>query len=400
MENDYQISKDGTIFQIKEDGTISKLAKIENGKVLGVGEQSVSPPPDNNSGKGWLIFLLVAFAIATVVLGILYSQAGDNYYYALMRERELKQQVESLEEDVARLQNQVLEQQTRSRVSRIDMVSSGYVDAEPGETFRINYTITPSSAKNAKVSWYSTYPSIASVDQNGIITALKNGTTTIMARADGVEAKCNLEVRIKSSSTMTNIATSSTTETGYSSTSRYSSSSSSSKPMTLSHESVGLKVGQSITLSATGYGPFITWESDNTKVAIVNSNGRITAIGPGTTKIWAKGQEYKYCLVTVTSNVSSSNSNTTSRNRSQTSSSSLTNSSRSSVHSGDAIKVNESAQLSVPGKDVTSWSSNDPSVISVSRNGMITGKKVGRTTIWATCSDGKLEPFIITVRAE
>lgn len=195
MANDYQISKDGTVFQIKEDGTISKLAKIENGKVI-VSEEVPEPPKNNTTGKGVLIFFLIAFAITTLVFGILYSEANNNYYSALGREYTLEQQVSSLEGNVASLQNQLA--QSRYRITSINMLSSGYVDAEPGSTYHIDYTITPASAKDVTVNWYSTYPSVASVDANGVITAHQKGTTTITARAGGVEAKCVLEVRMKS----------------------------------------------------------------------------------------------------------------------------------------------------------------------------------------------------------
>ncbi len=194
MDNDYQISKDGTIFQIKDDGTISKLAKIEDGKVLVSGESTV-PSQDNTSWKGVLIFFLVAFAIATLVLGILYSKSNDNYYSSLGREYVLEQKVSSLESDVAALQKQL--ENSRYRVTRIEMLSSGYVDAEPGQTFHIDYTIIPTSSKDATISWYSSYPSVASIDANGIITVHQKGTTTITARAGGAEAKCELEVRMK-----------------------------------------------------------------------------------------------------------------------------------------------------------------------------------------------------------
>ena len=195
MENDYQISKDGTIFQIKDDGTISKLAKIEDGKVLVPGESTV-PSKDNTSGKGVLVFFLVAFAIATLVLGILYSKSNDNYYSSLSREYALEQKVSTLEADVANLQKQL--EYSRYRVTRIDMISSGYVDAEPGQTFHIDYTIIPASSKGVTVNWFSTYPSVASIDENGIITVHQKGTTTITASAGGAEARCELEVRMKS----------------------------------------------------------------------------------------------------------------------------------------------------------------------------------------------------------
>ena len=80
MSNDYEISQDGTIFHIKEDGTISKLGKIENGQIVKP-ESETSSSDDSPSWKGILIFFLVGFAIATIVLGVLLHQAKEDYYY-------------------------------------------------------------------------------------------------------------------------------------------------------------------------------------------------------------------------------------------------------------------------------------------------------------------------------
>lgn len=45
------------------------------------------------------------------------------------------------------------------------------------------------------VVWKSSSSSVASVDENGIVTAKKCGTTTIRATADGVSASCRVTVR-------------------------------------------------------------------------------------------------------------------------------------------------------------------------------------------------------------
>ena len=396
MENDYQISKDGTIFQIKDDGTISKLAKIENGKVLVPGESTV-PSADSTSGKGVLVFFLVAFAISTLVLGILYSKSNDDYYSALSREYALEQKVSSLEENVASLQNQLT--QSRNRVTAINMLSRGYVDAEPGETFRINYTISPASAKNATVNWSSTAPSVASVDAEGVITAHQKGSTTIIARVDDVQARCELEVRMNNatpssysslSSSSTSLTSSSRSSGSYNNnSSSYSSnntSNSSSRPMSISQTSVSMTVGQRITLTAYNYGSSISWESDNTKVATVDSRGQVTAIGPGTTNIWAMGNEYKRCTVTVRNNSAYS------------SSSSSANSTLRTAYPGDVyLSAGQSVQLKSSEGPLSKWESDNPRVATVSSTGVARAVGRGDTNIWGY-QNGSPKRFFIHVK--
>ena len=97
MANDYEISQDGTIFHIKEDGTISKLGKIENGQIVKP-ENETSSSDDSPSWKGILIFFLVGFAIATIVLGVLLHQANEDYYSAQYYHR---QEVKELNDKVS-----------------------------------------------------------------------------------------------------------------------------------------------------------------------------------------------------------------------------------------------------------------------------------------------------------
>ena len=97
MSSDYEISQDGTIFHIKEDGTISKLGKIENGQIVKP-ESETSSSDDSPSWKGILIFFLVGFAIATIVLGVLLHQANEDYYSAQYYHR---QEVKELNDKIS-----------------------------------------------------------------------------------------------------------------------------------------------------------------------------------------------------------------------------------------------------------------------------------------------------------
>ena len=65
-----------------------------------------------------------------------------------------------------------------------------------GETVTITATITPSDALNTDVTWTSSNPSIATVDANGVVTAIASGTVTITATNtnSGVSATCAITV--------------------------------------------------------------------------------------------------------------------------------------------------------------------------------------------------------------
>ena len=66
-----------------------------------------------------------------------------------------------------------------------------------GSTLQLSATILPANATNQALVWESSDVSVADVDNNGLITGLKEGTATITARsADGnAEATCVLTVK-------------------------------------------------------------------------------------------------------------------------------------------------------------------------------------------------------------
>lgn len=61
----------------------------------------------------------------------------------------------------------------------------------------IPVTIEPSDATNPTLAWTSSDPSVASVDQNGTVTARKPGTVTITVRAtDGSNASASAVIKV------------------------------------------------------------------------------------------------------------------------------------------------------------------------------------------------------------
>lgn len=130
--------------------------------------------------------------------------------------------------------------------------------------------ITAKVSSGISPSWKINKKSIAIIDENGTITALKNGSALITATVDGVRATCELVV---------------------------------AKPdITLSSNEIKIKVGSSTTIKAkVSSSNTPTWSSSNSNVATVNSKGTVVGISKGRTYIYAKedGSQAR-CTIYVT----------------------------------------------------------------------------------------------------
>ncbi len=71
---------------------------------------------------------------------------------------------------------------------------------EEGKTLQLNATPAPENADDTTLYWYSSNETIATVDQTGKVTAIKEGTVEIVAEANdgaGAKATCNVTVTKK-----------------------------------------------------------------------------------------------------------------------------------------------------------------------------------------------------------
>jgi alpha-amylase len=68
----------------------------------------------------------------------------------------------------------------------------------PGGTFQLEATVSPSDATDKTVTWTSSDPSVVSV-KNGLVKAVSAGTATVTATAGGKSARCEVTVQIPSS---------------------------------------------------------------------------------------------------------------------------------------------------------------------------------------------------------
>jgi uncharacterized protein YjdB len=144
--------------------------------------------------------------------------------------------------------------------------------------------VHPLNATNKNVTWQSSNDSIASVDQNGRVIAISagNATITVTSEQGNITATCTVVVE-PSTIEVTSIS--------------------------LNKTSLLLNEGTSEILSATiepknATNKNVTWKSDNTSIATVDSNGRVSGVNAGSTTIIVKtedGNKTASCDVTVTS---------------------------------------------------------------------------------------------------
>ena len=235
-------------------------------------------------------------------------------------------------------------------------LSSESISLVEGDSQTLTATVSPSNATNKKVIWTSTDGSIASVD-NGKVTALKPGRTTIKATSDdgGKTATCQVTVNAR----VYNV-----------------------ESVRLDKTSITLTEGDSETLTATVYpdnatNKNVSWKSSDESVATV-SNGVVTALKAGTVTITVTtedGSKTATCQVTVNAriyNVESVSLDKTNITLIEGDSETLT----ATVYPDNATNKN------------VSWSSSDESVAAVS-NGTVTALKAGTATITVTTEDGR-----------
>ena len=78
------------------------------------------------------------------------------------------------------------------RVERVSLVPTELALA-PEETARLNFSVFPDNAVIETVTWSSSDPTIAAVEE-GLVTAKATGTATVSVTVDGVQASCTVSV--------------------------------------------------------------------------------------------------------------------------------------------------------------------------------------------------------------
>ena len=242
---------------------------------------------------------------------------------------------------------------------------------EAGKSEALTATVEPSNADNKNVTWASDKTGVATVDANGLVSAISAGTANITVTTEDGSKTATCVVTVTAPAAPIPV-------TGIS----------------LNKQTTSIYVGKTETLTVnytptnanTGKG--ITWSSDKTGVATV-ANGVVTGVAVGTAVITAtsEGGFTATCTVTV-AEAPVVHPSSVSLNKSTTS-----------------IKIGSNETLTATvlpadanNKNVT-WSSDQPGIATVN-NGVVTGVAEGTAVITVTTEDGgKTAPCTVTVTA-
>ena len=250
---------------------------------------------------------------------------------------------------------------TEIKVSTISL-NKTTASVTKGKTLQLTATVTPGNATNQKVKWSTSNKNVATVSENGLVTAKSAGTATITCTAqDGsnVKATCKVTVTVPVSG------------------------------IQLSQTSAALTVGDTLTLTKTIYpsdatNQAVTWTSSSDAVASVDSNGKITAKTAGSAVITCKSVSDNsvvgICNVTVKAKVQTPT-------EIKVSTISL-NKTTASVTKGKTLQLTATVTPGNATKKEVKWSTSNKNVAMVSTSGLVTAKSAGTATITCTAQDG------------
>lgn len=250
------------------------------------------------------------------------------------------------------------------KVTGIQLDTQSATLTEEGETLKLNGKVEPENAYNQEVMWKSFNEAAAIVDENGLVTAVANGTAIIAVttREGGYAALCEVTVAIPEPVIpVTGISL---------------------EPDTALLKGLGAKLSLNpVVMPENATDKTVTYRSSNPDAATVEEDGVVTAAGEGETVITAvtlDGGFEAVCKVKVEIPVETVN--VTGVTLSQT----------------DALltKENETLHLvpqilpeNATNKKVL-WNSSNTETADVDGNGVVTAKANGESVITVTTEDG------------
>ncbi|WP_283606943.1 Ig-like domain-containing protein [Faecalispora anaeroviscerum] len=216
-------------------------------------------------------------------------------------------------------------------------------------TLQLTATVAPQNATKKSVTWTSSNPDVATIDDTGKVTAIGAGAVTITATADQKLATCKVTVVVLMDG------------------------------ITLNHTDLSLDKGNIEQLTAkiipedTTEDKTITWTSSDPDIVSVDGDGKVTAhkVGKVTVKASAVGASAS-CEVTVLSPMTGIelDKSTLTLNR----------------NTKEQLTVSFLPVDTTDGRTVT-WSSSAPEIADVDQQGNVIAYCIGMATITARCGE-------------
>ena len=251
-----------------------------------------------------------------------------------------------------------------------------------GSTAQLKATITPDSIEAVSVNWSSSDTSVATVTGNGLnaeVNAVSNGSAVITATVGDVSAKATVTVVDEEE------------DPDYVYVSK----------ITLSHTKVSLMEGKTFSIEAdvTPYDADyrdIYWESDNESVATVDwdwewdTEATVTAVSEGTAIITAYAKDGSGVSASCTITVRKEGSG----GPGEAEEGKVYVAAKGKVDAGSVIIASLSSNVAT---QIKKYTSSNKKIASVTKKGIVKGKKAGTTTITAYIKNGKKYEPVATI---
>lgn len=220
------------------------------------------------------------------------------------------------------------------------------------KSFTLTPIFTPDTTTNTNVTWKSSDEKVATISEKGVVKGIAGGVAVITCISEdgGFMETCIVTVNEPVSD------------------------------ITLNKTSVSLALGKTVTLKATvksntSSTQTLKWTSSNTKVATVNSKGKVTTKGVGKCVIRVSSTDgsdaYAECTIRVIRPVTSITLNKTTLQ----------------MIEGKTAKLKATVKPSNASYKTVNWSTSDENVATVDVNGNIVAVKAGSCKITATAKD-------------
>lgn len=233
-----------------------------------------------------------------------------------------------------------------------------------GTTLHLSATVSPADASNKKVLWTSSNPAIASIDQNGIVSALAPGEVRFVVTTEDGQHTDEARITVNESS-----GQSVPVQRIYVTPQRFT-----------------LEEGQTDRLSyeitpSNATNQNAVWSSSDTSIALVDQEGVVRALKAGTAKIMARsldGNKLSDATLTVTKRTGDTGA---------VEGVEVAPKSTKVVIGNSLVLTYSVIPKNAPNTKVI-WSSNDDAIATVNQNGVVTGISLGHAVITVTTEDG------------
>ena len=230
-----------------------------------------------------------------------------------------------------------------------------------GESYRLTYSVMPTTATNRKVIFTTSDPKVCTVTEAGIIRALGVGNATINVTTEDGKYTQSATVSV------TQFATS----------------------IDLEDKELKMNIGETHTIkyktTPANTNDVFTFETTNAKVATVSAAGKITAVNAGTAIIMIKTNRglTAFCYVEV----------------SQKATGIVLNCTEKTIVVKQSFNLKATVLPSGASNQKVTYSSRNEKIAKVSNKGKVTGVRGGTTIITVKSEDGEfVETCFVTVK--